>query len=205
MVGGAGASLSSHLKPWCAAGAAETHAVMTRAAALLAITLASSLALQTAARSVIVSCVFTHSLASDEVGHTFLVSDSELPSTSPRIYLVSWRRSLLHRCVWSDHEAGVRSYAALCRKSTQSFSKGLDDNMNITSVMESEGMCQHAEKMQAKGLWGHSTALPQVVGDRSEVRSPSRVKRGFIVPGTLWCGSGNKALSQENLGELVSN
>lgn len=176
---------------------------MTRAAALLAITLAFSLALQTAARGVIVSCVFTHSSASDEVRHSFLVSDPELPSASPRLYLVSWRQSLLHRCAWSDHAVGVRSYAALCRESTHSFSKGFDDNMNITSVIESEGMCQRAGKIEARRLRGHSTALPQVVGDRSEVRSPPRVKRGFIVPGTLWCGSGNKALSQENLGELV--
>lgn len=67
--------------------------------------------------------------------------------------------------------------------------------------MESEGMCQRAGKVQARRLRGHSTALTQAVDDKSEVRSPPRVKRGFIVPGTLWCGSGNKALSQENLGE----
>lgn len=178
---------------------------MTRAAALLAITLVYSLALQTAARDVIISCMFTHSSASDEVRHTFLVSDPELPPASTRLYLVSWRNSVLHRCTWSDHPAGVRSYAALCREFTHSFSKGLDDNMNITSVIESEGMCQRAGKMEARRLRGHSTALAQAVGYSSEVRSPSRVKRGFIVPGTLWCGSGNKALSQENLGELVPN
>lgn len=205
MVGGAGtsagASLRPHLKPRCAAGAATTHAAMTRAAALLAVTLASSLALRTAAGRVLVSCVLTHLLAGDELRHTFLASYPERPSASPRLYLVSWRHSLLHRCAWSDHAPGVRSYAALCRESTHSFSSRLDDNMNITSVIESDGMCQRAGKVQARRLWGHSTELHQVVGKRSEVRNPPRVKRGFIVPGTLWCGSGNKAPSQENLGE----
>lgn len=178
---------------------------MTCAAALLAITVASSLALQIAAQGVNVSCVFTHSLDSDEVSYSFLVSDSGLPYASPRLYLVSWRHSLLHRCTWSDHPAGVQSYGALCRESTHSFSKGLDDNMNITSVIRSEGVCQHAGKVQGRRLRGHHTTLPQVVGGRSGVRGLARVKRGFIVPGTLWCGSGNRALSQENLGELVSN
>lgn len=40
--------------------------------------------------------------------------------------------------------------------------------------------------------------------ERSEVRIHQRVKRGFIVPGTLWCGSGNKAPSYEDLGRLDS-
>lgn len=204
----AGASLSKYLRTRCAAGAdswpdPKTHLVMTRAAALLAIT--SSLVLQTAARDVNVSCGFTHRLDSDHVSYYFLVSDSEVPSAPPRLYLVSWRRSLLHRCIWSDHAAWVQNYAALCRESTHSFSEGLDDNMNITSVIGSEGVCQRAGNMEARRLRSLSTTLPKVVGDRSEVRGSARVKRGFIVPGTLWCGSGNKALSQENLGELVSN
>uniref|UniRef100_A0A672HSB3 phospholipase A2 n=1 Tax=Salarias fasciatus TaxID=181472 RepID=A0A672HSB3_SALFA len=37
-------------------------------------------------------------------------------------------------------------------------------------------------------------------GQGSEVTAHRRVKRGFIVPGTLWCGSGNKAPSYEDLG-----
>lgn len=207
-----GTSLSEHLK--CAAGAAsrpvrttapKTHVAMTRTAVLLAITVASSLVIQSLAQGVNVSCVFTHPLASDETSYSFLVMDSELPSASPRLYLVSWRYSRLHRCTWSDHQAEVQSYTSLCRESTHSFSKWLDDNVNITSIIRSEGVCQRAGKLQARRLRGHSTTLPQVVGGGSGVRSPARVKRGFIFPGTLWCGSGNKALSQENLGELVLN
>lgn len=183
---------------------------MTRAAALfaLAVALASSLVLQTAARRVSVSCVWTHlSGDGDEVQRSFLLSDPGLPSASPRLYHASWRRSLLRSCAWSDDAAVLRSYAALCRQRARGFSEGPDDGVNVTSVVESEGMCEpaaslgeRAGKGQQTSLRGHSDGHPQGAGERSEVRSPQRVKRGFIVPGTLWCGSGNKAPSHENLG-----
>lgn len=38
--------------------------------------------------------------------------------------------------------------------------------------------------------------------ERSGVKPKLRVKRGFIVPGTLWCGSGNKAPSYADLGRI---
>lgn len=180
---------------------------MTRAAALFAVALAlaSSLVLQTAARRVSVSCVWTHSPAGgDEVQRSFLLSDPGLPSASPRLYHASWRRSLLRRCAWSDDAAVLRSYAELCRQRTRGFSGGPDDGVNVTSVVESEGMCEPVASLgEPMSLRGHSDGRSQGAGERSEVRSPQRVKRGFIVPGTLWCGSGNKAPSHENLGELV--
>lgn len=151
----------------------------------------------------------------------FLLGKPRQPSPSLRLYHSSWsgQRALLG-CAWSDDSAVVQNYVALCRERTHQFSQHPDDNVNFTSLFKPEGLCaslaslggeaggERAAKRPARSVNGHSPdrTPPETHrgnDERSEGRSLQRVKRGFIVPGTLWCGSGNKAPSYQDLGKLV--
>ena len=65
-------------------------------------------------------------------------------------------------------------------------------------MFESEDLC-----VSAGDTWGRERTGRRFTAGGSEVGRVQRVKRGFIVPGTLWCGSGNKAPSYEDLGEWI--
>lgn len=193
------------------------RAAMTHTAALLAVIF--TLVIQTAAQ-VSVSCIWTKSLPGGEVHRIFLLGYPRQPSLSLRLYHSSWsgQRALLG-CAWSDDSAVVQNYVALCRERTHQFSQHPDDRVNFTSLFESEGPCaplawgtkragERAGKRPARSVNGHSSdrTPPETHrgnDERSEGRSLQRVKRGFIVPGTLWCGSGNEAPSYQDLGKLV--
>lgn len=83
---------------------------------------------------------------------------------------------------------------------------------DVDSMFVEEGLCvsvaspgvggsgERAGKRPARSVGGPPESHR---GGRSEVRTHQRVKRGFIVPGTLWCGSGNKAPSYADLGEVA--
>lgn len=188
---------------------------MTHTAALLAVIF--TLVIQTASQ-VSVSCIWTRSLPGGEVHRIFLLGNPRQPSPSLRLYHGSWsgQRALLG-CAWSDDSAVVQNYVALCRERTHQFSQHPDDSVNFNSLFESEALCaslaalggeERAGKRPARSVNGHSPARtpPETHrgnDERSEGRSLQRVKRGFIVPGTLWCGSGNKAPSYQDLGKLV--
>lgn len=58
---------------------------------------------------------------------------------------------------------------------------------------------QVGERTEKRSL----SSPPGVREDGSEGRSLQRMKRAFIVPGTLWCGSGDKAPSFRDLGRLL--
>lgn len=194
------------------------RAAMTHTAALLAVIF--TLVIHTAAQ-VSVSCIWTKSFPGGEVHRIFLLGNPRQPSPSLRLYHSSWsgQRALLG-CAWSDDSAVVQNYVALCRERTRQFSQHPDDNVNFSSLFDSERLCaslaslgdetggERAGKRPARSVNGHSPdpTPPETHrgnDERSEGRSLQRVKRGFIVPGTLWCGSGNKALSYQDLGKLV--
>lgn len=99
----------------------------------------------------------------------------------------------------------------------QEFSDHPDENLNLNLILEAEDRClslsppavaSHGEstgERPMRSVGGLPAATDsQGQDERSEVGIHPRVKRGFIVPGTLWCGSGNKAPSYEDLGRLES-
>ena len=175
---------------------------MTHVAPLVAVILASSL-LGRAAADASVLCAWTKHLSGGGAHHTFLRPDA----SSPRLYHSVWSatRNLL-ACAWSDDAAVIRTYLSLCRERAGGFSEHPDESFDLDSVFGAEERCAPlgsaeggARKRPARSVGGG-----QGQDERSEVRSHLRVKRSFIVPGTLWCGSGNKALSYQDLGKLVS-
>ncbi|XP_019134216.1 group 3 secretory phospholipase A2 [Larimichthys crocea] len=182
---------------------------MTHIAPLLTVILASSLLTWTAAQASTL-CTWTKTLPTKEVHYSFLRSDPRLSSPSLRLYHSSWsgERALLS-CAWSDDAAVIQNYLSLCRERTDQFTDHPRQMFDVDSMFVEEGLCvsvaspgvggsgERAGKRPARSVGGPPESHR---GGRSEVRTHQRVKRGFIVPGTLWCGSGNKAPSYADLG-----
>ncbi|KAA8584275.1 hypothetical protein FQN60_008060 [Etheostoma spectabile] len=176
---------------------------MTHIAPLLAVLLTSSL-LRCAALEASILCTWTKVLSNEEVHFSFLRSDPRQASPSLRLYHSAWSgERALRSCTWTDDAAVIQNYLTLCRERTHEFSDHPDGKIDVDSMLEMEELCgsvaapEHGGRPRpARSVGGHH----QGPAERSEVRSHHRVKRGFIVPGTLWCGSGNKAPSYADLG-----
>uniref|UniRef100_A0A8D0D702 phospholipase A2 n=1 Tax=Sander lucioperca TaxID=283035 RepID=A0A8D0D702_SANLU len=149
-------------------------------------------------------CTWTKVLPNEEVHFSFLRSDPRQASPSLRLYHSAWSgERALRSCAWSDDAAVIQNYFSLCRERTHEFSDHPDGKLDVDSMLETEELCGSVAALgdggrprPARSVGGHH----QGPAERSEVRSHQRVKRGFIVPGTLWCGSGNKAPSYADLG-----
>ncbi|XP_017290536.1 group 3 secretory phospholipase A2 [Kryptolebias marmoratus] len=177
---------------------------MTRMAALLSLILSSSLLSHTAARASIL-CSWTKVLPNNRIHYSFLRSDPRQNPVSVRLYHTSWSwRRVLLSCTWSDDAAVIRSYMSVCRERAQDSSPHPNENVSSDAMFEA-GQCVSLAslgfKLTERTGRRHARSAGGQEGDKSsEVKIHPRVKRGFIVPGTLWCGSGNKAPSYADLG-----
>lgn len=144
-------------------------------------------------------------------------SDPRQAAPSLRLYHSLWseERALLS-CAWSDDAAVIRSYLSLCQERTDGFSDHQDEHFDTNFTFAPEEMCVsvtspgvtegagRAGRRPVRSVGARSPSEnPDGQGERSGVERHRRVKRGFIVPGTLWCGSGNKAPSYADLGKQV--
>uniref|UniRef100_A0A3Q0SVQ9 phospholipase A2 n=1 Tax=Amphilophus citrinellus TaxID=61819 RepID=A0A3Q0SVQ9_AMPCI len=173
---------------------------MMRIAPLVTFIFTSSLLSCTAAAASIL-CTWTKVSPKGEIHYSFLRSDSRQTPSPLRLYHTGWteKRALLG-CTWSDDTAVTQNYLSLCRERAQDFSDHPNENVDLDSVFGTQGQCvslaslrERTEKRSVRSVGG------QCQDERSEVSIHQRVKR-FIVPGTLWCGSGNKAPSYSDLG-----
>ncbi|XP_068609406.1 group 3 secretory phospholipase A2 [Brachionichthys hirsutus] len=176
---------------------------MTRVSPLL-FTLFLSLLTRWAAEASIL-CAWKKVLRTEEVHYMFLQT-----SPAPRLYhgSRSGRRAPLG-CAWSDDASLIQNYLSLCRERADEFSDTPDENSD--SVFEDEDLCvsvkspyfagdaERTGKRSVRSVGVSPREDPRDEVERSEVSSLQRVKR-FIMPGTLWCGSGDKAPSNEDLG-----
>ncbi|KAM3874233.1 group 3 secretory phospholipase A2 [Diretmus argenteus] len=157
-----------------------------------------------------VLCAWIKVMSNEEAHYTFL----RRASPSPRLYHTVWsaERTLLN-CAYSDDATVIRGYLSMCRERTGNFSDHQDEHFNIAPVFAKEELCVAVASPRVSrrgertgGRPGRSVGLPSENGQgqrSSGVESHRRVKRGFIVPGTLWCGSGNKAPSYSDLGTFA--
>ncbi|XP_035524241.1 group 3 secretory phospholipase A2 [Morone saxatilis] len=190
---------------------------MTHVANLVAVILTSSLLRWTPAEASLF-CTWAKVLRNGEVHYFFLRGDPLQAPPSLRFYHSSWsgERAPLS-CAWSEDAAVIQNYLSLCHERGHEFPKDPDENFDPESMFEAEDLCvpvaspgvdghrERTGKRLARSVGGLSAAGSSAVNhqgqaERSEVRAHHRVKRGFIVPGTLWCGSGNKAPSYADLG-----
>lgn len=178
---------------------------MTHFALLVAVILSSSL-ISWAPAEASIFCIWRKVLPTNEVYYSFLLS-SPLQA-SLRLYHISRSSERALSCAWSDNAAVVEDYLSLCRQLTLEFSDHLDDSLNVTAMLDADGPCVASVWRAGTRPHGHiGLSSPaeghQLHDDRSEGRTLQRAKRSFIVPGTLWCGSGNKAPSYQDLGRLL--
>lgn len=180
---------------------------MARFAPLLAAILSSSLLVRTPAEASIF-CARRKVLSAGGVHYTFVRSIPRQAPPSLRLYQGAWshRRALLS-CAWSDDAAAIRDYLSLCRERAREFSDHLEESFHIGSMFGAEEPCFSVESTESRALrsdaHARGSSAPGAQEAGSKGRSLHRTKRGFIVPGTLWCGSGNKAPSFGDLGRLL--
>ncbi|KAJ3605452.1 hypothetical protein NHX12_027498 [Muraenolepis orangiensis] len=146
-------------------------------------------------------CARTQLTPSGDTHYSFVhpgPSSSHTPATA-RLYHSVWSggdRSALLSCSWVDDAVVVAHYLSLCRE------EATKTNENDFST-ENPGRKDALLSAATRGLCGNAVNTPGTDRERATTapkRHSLRVKRGFIVPGTLWCGSGNKALSYADLG-----
>lgn len=179
---------------------------MTHIFPFLALIVASALLVCTASQASI-HCRWTKVSSNDQVHVSFLRGDSLDTVSSLRLYHSVWHgRHTLQRCTWTEDTALIQSYLSLCRGRTQEFSEHASRKINLDALFDADqclslGSPGYDKLLEHRGGRHVRSFGIQGEDERSEVRMHTRVKRGFIVPGTLWCGSGNKAPSHADLGK----
>ncbi|XP_067289205.1 group 3 secretory phospholipase A2 [Pseudorasbora parva] len=150
-------------------------------------------------------CIWSRSTSAGQTQYAFL----RRTQTSLLLYNSIWNKNNhLFSCVTSDEQSVIESYLSRCWEDG-SFSESIDARFDISQLIEADGPCEaagiteeftasvrrarHLMSVEADG------SVYQDSGERSR-QTLHRSKRAWMIPGTMWCGSGNKAAGFTDLG-----
>uniref|UniRef100_A0A673KCX9 phospholipase A2 n=1 Tax=Sinocyclocheilus rhinocerous TaxID=307959 RepID=A0A673KCX9_9TELE len=150
-------------------------------------------------------CSWTRSTSGGQTQYAFL----QRTQTSLLLYDSIWNKNnSLFTCITSDEQSVIDSYLSRCWEDS-SFSKMLDARFDISELIDPHGPCEAAgiteeftaSVRRARDLRsvGPDGFVHQDSGE-SSMQTLHRSKRAWMIPGTLWCGSGNKAMAFVDLG-----
>lgn len=151
-------------------------------------------------------CIWTRSTSGGQTQFVFL----QRTQMSLVLYDSIWNKNnSLFSCITSDEQSVIESYLSRCWEDS-SFSKSLDERFDISELIKPHGPCEAAgisEEFTAS-VWRtrdlrsvEPDGFEHQEGGESSRQTLHRSKRAWMIPGTLWCGSGNEATAFTDLGK----
>lgn len=152
-------------------------------------------------------CFWTGFTSDGETHYVFL----QKTQTSLLLYDSIWNKNnSLFSCITSNQPSAIKSYVSRCWDlRSSSFSESPDVRFNIRQLVKPDGPCQTAHNLKgisesvrkARELRSVDPdgSVQQDYGESSDLKL-RRSKRALMIPGTVWCGSGNKASNFSELG-----
>lgn len=151
-------------------------------------------------------CIWTRAVSGGQTQYAFL----RRTQGSLILYDSIWNQNnRLLSCIQSNEQSIIDSYVSKCLEDS-SFSELLDERFDISVLTEADGPCEAAgvtEEFTASVRRPRDLMSVEPDGfeeqdsDVSFTKTLQRSKRAWMMPGTLWCGSGNKAAGWTDLGK----
>ncbi|XP_047660507.1 group 3 secretory phospholipase A2 [Tachysurus fulvidraco] len=154
-------------------------------------------------------CLWTNSISNGQTHYMFLHQTTVGKERSFVLFDSIWNKeNSLIECITSNNHAVIKSFSSKCWKDrSRLFSDIPDGRFNISKLIEPDGLCVDVGHLPELRLpvrrkrdneYKDSKTVYQNNGETFQ--KPKRSKRAWMIPGTLWCGSGNKASDFSDLG-----
>lgn len=154
-------------------------------------------------------CFWTSSISNGQIHHMFLHQTTVGKERTLVLFDSIWNKeNSLVDCITSNNRAVIKNFSSKCWiVRDRPFSDIPDGRFNISILVEPDGPCAALGQLPELGVPVRRTrdlesmdrkTIYQNSGESSQ--KLKRSKRAWMIPGTLWCGSGNKASVFSDLG-----
>lgn len=152
-------------------------------------------------------CFWTSSISNGQTQYMFLHQTTVGQERSFVLLDTVWNKeNSLVDCITSNKRAVIKSFSSKCwRAGDGSFSDNPDGRFNVSILFEPDGPCVDVGhlpelSMPVRRIRDLDSVERKTIYQNSGEGSQKRSKRAWMIPGTLWCGSGNKASNFSDLG-----
>ncbi|KAI5624390.1 group 3 secretory phospholipase A2 precursor, partial [Silurus asotus] len=151
-----------------------------------------------------ISCFWINSISNGQTHYMFLHQTTVGKERSFVLFDSIWsKENSLVDCIASSNSAVINSFLSKCWNASDKP----DGHFNISMLVEPDGPCvavgQSPELRKPVRRTRDLQSMDRKIIYRNNGESfqkLKRSKRAWLVPGTLWCGSGNKASNFSDLG-----